>query len=1015
MTSGKDIPSSYRVRSKPKFVDWSTWLNPKDSIGQRVNFADQTSPPSKTTTPDSSYVNKNDSSTTFVPKAPRIQPMRLPSLAETAKSSWRLSFSIQNRGEFLRNLRQWRSPLVLDENYSDCSSEPPNRWLHSQGLRIPSRAVGSSGEETNLDSLASHVETCSAAHNFGGVDGGRSPGHMVHLHEMRISQRLASTGLQSYASSPQLSTRGSQSHRRGFSVASGGSRGSRNSRLKSRKVSDSSFTSDAVPGSWGQTLDDGASSYYPSSINSIHSSPKNSQLDLISSLVKVNSGSDLKVQKSFCLSKSFENLNENLSLTNLDSDASQIVANSNTLPLIFSTASLLTPPTQNRRGSLAGSSMDVSETESCRHRELELSLIRSRFRDSRGDTTLQTPRSSKFREEFHLNISQSEPCTPVKRSAFLRLTRLALKTLDGPMERPLEESLPLNTPTHPIATIQSQAVIGHSRNPARFGGSRGTNTSRGSTYLNPLSDDEVAGVWGKAWYQHSRSSSKPAKRQSLSGIYETSSRGVERRQQESSTNRTNWARQAVDEILSEYQQRKIQKEDEMDEWELEMKKSAQKAKEGSKSLIPKSKLSLDRRYPVSWSRFPSFNREQRVLAGIDDGVQQRDFASQSSHDDNDKANKADSPKGVVKKLGDSLVETLKETLPKFDPVAYESAWLDEARGRRGTLDMGGSLEYPELEILPIEVMSETELEHEVEEEIEEDQLEKKLEELDAILGPSKRTQKSPTLIPSPGGSKRAKSPRNILDITPGDINFELKKASDRMEKKLLRFEVATGMALPSPRPMVSAEGVNEVGMDADALAEQVVAGAKLKQKMDAARASGARRGPVARKRTIEESSVAIASSGDILHIDIGKPFVDGTGDELLRTDATIPKTDVDSLEHIHNSEVSPLATNITDPAFYNICIVSRADHEDSDCERVNVTQVSGAKNSMEQKFHSWGGRHHPKYKHHSLRLSPRKWISSEALLLRKSTDDFKCELEKVERLERLNFLHAAEKALGDEH
>jgi hypothetical protein len=190
---------------------------------------------------------------------------------------------------------------------------------------------------------------------------------------------------------------------------------------------------------------------------------------------------------------------------------------------------------------------------------------------------------------------------------------------------------------------------------------------------------------------------------------------------------------------------------------------------------------------------------------------------------------------------------------------------------------------------------------------------------------------------------------------------------------------------------------------------------ELKKKMDAARKSSVRRGPVARKRPAKATPVEAASPSDVNHSDIAKAVVDGSGYEAPRTDDYLSRTGVPSSRYSHFPDVELLARNIADPMFYDDCIVSQTCQEDVDCERSDDPKLSGAKKSTEQKFRTWGERHPSTYRHVSVGRSPRRVISSGTLLMRKSTDEFKSELEKMERLERENALKATEKASGDDH
>lgn len=233
------------------------------------------------------YVPTRKVSSPLIPPKPVIEARRLSSIAVPGRSSWRLSFNSTNRGDVLRKLSQEHAEhLPVTMEHLGVTPLPMRTWLHSQGLRSSSQAVVSSEADTNIDSLPSHAETCTANNNFGGVDGGvEAGGTTLHLHEMGISQRLASSvkNLQSSASSPQLSSWGS--HNREAS-SSGETRPflTQRPRRLHRKTDDSDPLSQHIPQSWGTVLQDGTSSFYPSANNSMQSSPQGSRYNLASLL-----------------------------------------------------------------------------------------------------------------------------------------------------------------------------------------------------------------------------------------------------------------------------------------------------------------------------------------------------------------------------------------------------------------------------------------------------------------------------------------------------------------------------------------------------------------------------------------------------------------------------------------------------------------------------------------------------------------------------------------------------------
>jgi len=234
----------------------------------------------KPTTPEPSlYVPTRKCSSPLppIPPEPIISATHLPDFTDAPKSSWRLSFGSNKRGEILRGLgKEHAESLPVTLEHFGVGPLPLRNWMHSQGLRSPSQAIVSSEDDANIDALASHTDTCSVNHDFGGVDGGiEANATVLHLHEMNISQRLASSRLQSSASSPQLSSWGS--HNRGVS-SSNNSRVLRIERARYlQNTSDSAPLSERIPQSWGKVLQDGTSSIYPSAGNSIQPTPHSSR------------------------------------------------------------------------------------------------------------------------------------------------------------------------------------------------------------------------------------------------------------------------------------------------------------------------------------------------------------------------------------------------------------------------------------------------------------------------------------------------------------------------------------------------------------------------------------------------------------------------------------------------------------------------------------------------------------------------------------------------------------------
>lgn len=139
--------------------------------------------------------------------SPVLKPQSLSTIDDvcTRRTSWRLSFSSDNRARSLRELSQDYSQS-LSKGYSSTAlihtelsfaGTSDMRWLRSQGLRLPSKS-------TTDENLQRHDDD---VRDLGGVDGiTEASTTVIPLHEMQISQRLASSGLPSHSSSsPQIS------------------------------------------------------------------------------------------------------------------------------------------------------------------------------------------------------------------------------------------------------------------------------------------------------------------------------------------------------------------------------------------------------------------------------------------------------------------------------------------------------------------------------------------------------------------------------------------------------------------------------------------------------------------------------------------------------------------------------------------------------------------------------------------------------------------------------------------
>ncbi len=233
-----------------------------------------------------------------LPLAPVLKPQRLPSIVDpaTRRTSWRLSFSSDQRASRLRALSQDHGSSSELGARMESVQIGPLRWLRSQALPL---LLPTSKPLKDSENLTPKTEP-SADTDYGAVDGSReSILPPVHLHEMQISQRLASRGLHSHSSSPQLSSWGSQVHPRGYSGTSGSSHINPTVQWRHSRHTTSSGIVDLAFQAWENVVGDGISSFYPSTKNSLQLTPESLRHNLTSLLATKTSktpfqGPDLK-------------------------------------------------------------------------------------------------------------------------------------------------------------------------------------------------------------------------------------------------------------------------------------------------------------------------------------------------------------------------------------------------------------------------------------------------------------------------------------------------------------------------------------------------------------------------------------------------------------------------------------------------------------------------------------------------------------------------------------------------
>jgi hypothetical protein len=655
--------------------------------------------------------------------------------------------------------------------------------------------------------------------------------------------------------------------------------------------------------------------------------------------------------------------------------------------------------------------------------------VKSRFAEAEAHRSPSTPRSSRFREEFEPGKSDTKPVpplpvtpatstpTPRRRSTkatLTRLAKLAVRSYDGPMEKML--GVPISTP-----------------------GMREQSFSRGAA--SPLNDESTLGAWGEAV--------KHVKDRNTSG-------SINRK-------KSNWGRASEkgkqkeeDDTLEEstpYDKLMAEKEFVVDDWEMEMERTAQKAKAKSKKISQKLPTGPDLRFPASWARFPSHDRGERVLNIVSDLIESKDFAIHETTSDgkpvyyqnemkyhinhypgdDHESHRYERKKGFFRKLEDKF----KDQLPKFDEKDKELV-VDQTYGRRGSTNLGAELEYPELEILPVEMMSAAEIEAHVQEALEQEEadkrreearkkreeeeaeLQRKADELDEIFGrkrkkaPESAIQKA-RVAAEVAKSKtvqkdKAKSPTQKSKRSSKLISMTGEPSSITSEPSASPSSKAAAMTGEVPEVIVTASAVEEeerldsAGMNTSVMDQQIAARVELKRKMEARRkAGGGRRGPVARKKQPEQ---------------VADPVIERT---------TSPASGIDGSHHFSedetmvNSVVTSSQVSISDPRYYADCIAARiftpspppCDDAGSECSSWDGRKWS-VSNQLEKgmKFGTWSGNNRYQFGDGVRKKGMRMVKSCATLEERKSTEAFRRAIERDQESARIMAINAAKAAWG---
>lgn len=307
------------------------------------------------------------------------------------------------------------------------------------------------------------------------------------------------------------------------------------------------------------------------------------------------------------------------------------------------------------------------------------------------------PRKSRFKEEFN-TITGGTRASERRSFNLTWLVKHALKSNDGTA---VEDLLDVPMPDFVISARRDQSP-------------------RGS--YQPYDDEDVSIKWSKAVAAHeTKRKSQDDRRKHIWGGQKMGSLGElwqfdsRKAVQKEASERLSPAEQYNKRLEEHLAAKKLV----MNDWEAELEGQARQAKTNSKSTISKVSRSSepDRRFPSSWSRFPSHKREKRCpSAGSVEGVEHHDFVSKTDAGEktisysqlltNDRAIDDDREWLAIEQIRNctrkTIVERVSQVLHSIEMRGGGRRALEnQTRGRRGSMVVAGKVEYPELELLPI--------------------------------------------------------------------------------------------------------------------------------------------------------------------------------------------------------------------------------------------------------------------------------------------------------------------------
>jgi len=420
----------------------------------------------------------------------------------------------------------------------------------------------------------------------------------------------------------------------------------------------------------------------------------------------------------------------------------------------------------------------VSESGSMNQDEVEPMAVKRMFLGSESGLKLAIPVMGGLQEklEMAIDINANSSFSKSRQSGVSYTHEGERSACDGTMEKMLGVPLPPPSPAD-----------------------RRTNTIGSST------EDAASAIWGKAV--------KEAHQEDKTELGRKKSIFPHNLGRKTNSRRANRQRILSDEDShikqGDYDTLMAKKNEVIDNWACEMEETSRRAKARSKTaadrIVRQTKNGVDRRYPTSWSKYPSFNRRDRLehtKSGIPlDSIERRDFAiydttgkdtmwysnEQSRHPQHYNSDEClpAASKDFFKNIGDKFKSHTSQSAIKNSQLMF-----DQTYGRKGSVVPSVPLQYPELEILAVEsknLMTGDEIEEHVEKISHQEEIQKKdtklqrkqFELLDATMFGTDKVSIGSTTSEARETTCKKKAKRAAEDF------FERKKRFDQFGMELL--------------------------------------------------------------------------------------------------------------------------------------------------------------------------------------------------------------------------------------